>query len=209
MKLWFYLLISLTLLGTVACKKGYVDNNTNNAFLNGNTVTTLGTNCLNNSFTTTNVNGYNTCNNVALNTNYLRRYPVINQRYQGHNHSYSGGFTACGHGTVPVYHPKIGLACLPVAHLKNRGRLAYWNWNSISFNFSFYGYFSNNYSNVGYGGVFGLCGSSYGCGVGACQYFGGGSSWGVCGHGYSSSYQYDSYDGYGYDDYSNGGYRNY
>lgn len=210
MRKWFYAVAILAAIGMTACKKGSSDST--NGTLTTNGVNTLSTNCLNT--TVANNNGF--CNNVNFANNTFTRYPVNNGYYQGHNHGYSNGFAGCGYQALAVYHPSVGLACIPISYLRNlRDRiyrerrqylnLAYWNWNSTSYNFSFYGWMNSGYNNVGHMGTFGLCNpySSYGYGLGSGSCIPVSGNWGIWG---SYSYEYEETTYYNDSGYNNNGY---
>lgn len=215
MRKWLYAITIIAAIGMVACKQGSSSNN-NNGTLNTNGVFTnnLGTNCLNSNVLN---NGF--CNNNVnfSNNNTFTRYPVNNGVYQGYHRGYSNGFAGCGYHALAVYHPSVGLACIPVSILQTlRERIyqerrqylnvAYWNWNSTSYNFSFHGW-NSNYGNIGHMGTLGLCnGSDYSYGIsGTCHTFGDGG-WGIWAN-YSYEEYYEETTYYGGDSYyGNNGY---
>lgn len=164
MKKWFVLLIFFALGIAACCQRTAHEDNTVNT---SGVFTPTATNCL----------ATGTCG--TINNGIFQTYPVSNGCYTGCNTNFRQGFNACPYGSVPVFHPRIGLACLPLHYLHGmRHRFAYWSWNAMAFSFSFSGWYSG--ASHFDGGVISMCSQSNGCGQGSCVPVGE-SEYGVCG----------------------------
>lgn len=193
-RFWNVIAMLAIVISFVACGKKNNDELNQAAAINAaNQQNLLRSNCLNNpyvpnnQFTTPNCGFTNFANNGIFSP-----YPRNNGYYMGYNHGFADGFNRCPHGSIPTYHPSMGLSCLPTHHLSGMGwgpgmgqNFPLWQWNPYSFRFSGhirfqFPSFGGGYGQYGYNGVMSSCiRGKHPCSIGSCAPIGGGRI-GIC-----------------------------